>query len=65
MMQDRPLLRVALRVLMSLEYRTAIETSDIDLLRQNARPEETDLDLDDLARCVACRAMAARPSETR
>ena len=64
-MQDRPLLRAALRVLTSLEYREPTEASDIDLLRNNARPEDTDLDLDDLARCVAERAMAALPIETR
>jgi len=36
-MQDRPLLRAALRVLASLEYREPTEASDIDLLRNNAR----------------------------
>jgi hypothetical protein len=57
MMQDRSLLRAALRVLAGLEYRRAAEASDIDLLRSNAFPEEIDLDLDDLARSVAQRAM--------
>ena len=61
MMQNKPLLRAALRVLMSLENRTAANPVDIDLLRRSALPGEIDLDLDDLARTVACRAMDAKP----
>jgi hypothetical protein len=58
MIEDRTLLRAALRVLAGLEYRTA-SASDIDLLRNSALPDEIDLDLDDLARTVAQRMMAA------
>ena len=63
MIEDRTLLRAALRVLAGLEYRTA-SASDIDLLRNSALPDEIDLDLDDLARTVAQRMMAT-PLTTR
>jgi hypothetical protein len=59
MIEDRTLLRAALRVLAGLEYRTATSAYDIDLLRNSALPGETDLDLDDLARTVAQRMIAA------
>ena len=58
MMQDRRLLRAALRVLAGLEYRAAVDPADIELLRRSALPTETDLDLDDLARQLAGRVMS-------
>ena len=56
-MQDRTILRAALRVLMNLEYRTAVDPADIDLLKSSALPDEIALDLDDLANRVALRVM--------
>jgi hypothetical protein len=41
MIEDRTLLRAALRVLASLEYRTATSASDIDLLRNSALPDRS------------------------
>jgi len=58
-MQDRTILRAALRVLMNLEYRTAVDPADIDLLKSSALPDEIDLDLDDLANRVALRVHRA------
>ena len=49
-MQDRSLLGSALWVLASLEYKKVADPADIGLLRHSALLEETDLDLDDLAR---------------
>jgi hypothetical protein len=65
MIQDRLLLCAALRVLTSLEYRRATAASDIDLLRSRSLPEETDLDIDDLARAVAQRVMVRQPGGGR
>lgn len=58
---DRPLLLAALRVLGSLEARR-VAASDVDLLKSRALPNERDLDLDDLARSIAHRAMRAERS---
>ena len=54
---DKPVLQAALRILMALENGTAVNASDMELVRSNAQPHERDLELDDLARVVAVRAM--------
>jgi hypothetical protein len=57
---DKPVLQAALRVLMSLENGTCANAFDVDLVRGNALPGERDVELDDLARAVAGRAMDRR-----
>ena len=57
---DKPVLQAALRVLMSLEKGTRANASDVDLVRGNALEHELDLELDELARAVADRAMDRR-----
>jgi hypothetical protein len=50
---DGETLRAALRVLSSICSGAPASSSDVDLIRASALPEERDLELDDLARYVA------------
>ena len=59
---DKPLFRAALPVLVSLHDGTRAKACDVDLVKGGALPEECDLDLDDLARNVARRAMGEMPT---
>ena len=59
---DRTVLRACLRVLVSLHDGTRAKACDVDLVKGGALREECDLDLDDLARNVARRAMGEMPT---
>ena len=61
-LMDHQLLDAALRVLSGSAYGTRIAPSDIDVVQSNALPEECHLNLDDLARHVAERAMRKGPT---
>jgi hypothetical protein len=54
---DRQRLLAALRVLGSLYSGTRLTVSDVDRLRDDALPEERDLDLDELAQRIAHREL--------
>ena len=53
------LLSASLRVLSALSYGDPVSVPDIDLVKASSLLEERDLDLDDLARRVAERAMGS------
>ena len=59
---DRQLLHATLRVLSGLSYGPRPSTTDTELVRGSALPEESDLDLEDLARRVAQRSMGKSAS---
>jgi len=62
---DCVLLSAALRVLSALTCGAPVSVPDVDLVRAGALPEECGLDLDELARRVAERAMGTRHVLTR
>ena len=59
---DRQLLGAALRVLSGSTYGVRISPSAMEVVQSNALPHECDLNLDDLARHVAERAMGKKPT---